>query len=98
MCNKHDEYKSIWRPPSQDRWWAGITRNMMRRLIAEKPNGFTGDDFYKMCVEAHVPKGQIKKLSGKTFRQFSVNEIEKTNEYRLSERNSSPLPVWVKKK
>lgn len=78
--------------------WAGMAEMYMQHLIETKPNGFTGDDFYKICANSGMPKPFIKRLSGKTFRQFSVAEIQKTDEYRLSERNSSPLPVWVKKK
>jgi hypothetical protein len=75
--------------------WPKRANEFMFQLIATKPDGFTADDLHSLCVRENFPPDVIKRLSGKLFREFqSVNYIKKTDRFKLSERNSSPLPIW----
>lgn len=59
---------------------------------------FTADEFYKAARFHGMPPDLIKKYAGSYFKIFqAAGYIQKTDRYRLSERNgSTPLPVWVK--
>jgi len=76
--------------------WPRKANEFMFHLIRTKPDGFSADDFNSLCVGAKMPPDVIKRLSGKVFREYqAANYIKKTKAYKLSERNSQPLPVWV---
>jgi hypothetical protein len=59
---------------------------------------FTADTFYECARSNNMPPAIIKKLAGSVFKQFqAAGYIQKTDRYRLSQRNqSTPLPVWIK--
>jgi hypothetical protein len=75
--------------------WPKRANEFMFDLINRKPDGFTADDFNSMCRSYNFPPDVIKRLSGKLFKEFQAADyIRKTDKYKLSDRNSSPLPVW----
>ena len=77
--------------------WPKRANEFMFHLIDRNGDGFTADDFNSLCVSEKFPPDVIKRLSGKLFREFQAhNYIKKTNKYKLSNRNSSPLPIWTK--
>ncbi len=77
------------------RSWPRRANEFMFHLINTKSDGFTADDFNSLCVCNNFPPDVIKRLSGKLFREYqAANYIKKTSNYKLSTRNSSPLPVW----
>jgi len=57
--------------------WPISAENFIFHLIKSKPDGFTKEDFYKMCVKDKIPPSEIKRLASELFRDFeSVGYIE----------------------
>ncbi|MEI6192874.1 MAG: hypothetical protein WCS42_00935 [Verrucomicrobiota bacterium] len=76
--------------------WAYIGNNIMFALMEQ--DEFSADDFYTGARSWAMPPATIKRLAGALFRQFqAAGYIEKSDRYRLSDRNgSAPLPIWQK--
>lgn len=88
---------SMFDPEKHTQWSADATE-IMFGIIEQSPDGFTADEFYTLARQRTLPPDVIKRFAGKLFREFQASGyIEKTDNYRLSERNgSTPLPIWRK--
>lgn len=77
--------------------WSVKASEFMFQLMKDFPKGFTADEFYQRSRLVKMPAAIIKRLAGKTFKEFQASGyIQKTKQYRLSCRNrSSPLPIWI---
>jgi hypothetical protein len=66
--------------------------------LVESNMEFSADDFYVKARESEIPPDLIKRFAGSSFKQFkAAGYIEKTDRYKLSERNgSTTLPIWTK--
>ena len=76
--------------------YAKIAQQIMITIVRTHDE-FTADAFYEVANSYKMPPDLIKRFSGSFFRKFqAAGYIKKTNYYRLSARNSRPLPVWIK--
>ena len=84
--------------PEKHTQWSADATEIMFIIIEHYPDGFTADEFYTLARQRALPPDLIKRFAGKLFREFQASGyIEKTDKYRLSERNgSTPLPIWKK--
>jgi len=77
--------------------WNWKATEVFFRLIREQ-NEITADDFVRECRKIQMPSFQINRNAGILFKSMkSVGYICKTDRYKLSERGSSPLPIYVTK-
>ena len=74
--------------------WTWIGNQIIFALMNKEE--WTADDFYTGARSWSMPPAIIKRLAGALFRQFqAAGYIEKTDRFRLSDRNgSAPLPIW----
>jgi len=62
-----------------------------------KLNEFTADDLYRFALELGVEETEIARLSGALLKRYQSQGfyIRKSKRFKLSERSSNPLPIWI---
>jgi hypothetical protein len=59
-------------------------------------NEFTAQDFHEIALREGIPSEFIARYSGSLFKRYQAAFfIRKTKRFKLSERTSAPLPVWI---
>jgi hypothetical protein len=64
--------------------------------LAHERETITADDYVREARRAKMNPVHISRTCGPLFKSFRANgTLRKTSEYRISERSSKPLPVYV---
>lgn len=71
---------------------------IMFELMDKYPTGYSADELYREARAHNLAPYHIRQNAAKLFKQFlHSGYLVKTKTYKLSERNSSPLPIYVKR-